>query len=326
MRTRAQAKEAAAAGEADAPALKGRGRARTELAQADTARDGVAAAAQSVAVTAVRMVGLDEGLYALRVGEIDGTADEVAGMTVPAAQVGAPFAEDGNGVEIVAAFPGRGPWIGREGGTVILRSPPGGGYIVVTAYGHPDQSAVSLALDLSRLDRPSAADEEGARSTTTSAGVAGSQAQGQEVPTEILLHIERAGDRLFPGRGWVGALGRKLRIEAFSIRPLARIAPADIEFKGFLPRGGETQWVQGGVICGTRGRRLPLIGFAVRMAPQLSGRFDVIYQGSFFGGGISSPYRNGQPCRAATADDPLEAINLRIVERTTDSDKGPPAG
>src|SRR5438105_7606600 len=217
--------------------------------------------------------------------------------------------------------------LAARGGTVILRSPPGGGYVVVTAYGHPEQPAISLALDLSRLDHPPAADEEGARSTTgiASAGVAGPQGQGQEIPTEVLLHIERAGDRLFPGRGWVGALGRKLRIEAFSIRPLARIAPADIEFKGFLPRGGETQWVQGGVICGTRGRRLPLIGFAVRMAPQLSGRFDVVYQGSFFGGGISSPYRNGQPCRAVTADDPLEAINLRIVGRPTDPDKAPPA-
>src|SRR6266478_2354567 len=149
---------------------------------------------------------------------------------------------------------------------------------VVTAYGRPEQSAVSLTLDLSRLDRPPAAGEEELRTTIgiASGGVAASQDQTQDVPTEILLHIERAGDRLFPGRGWVGALGRKLRIEAFSIRPLERIAPTDIEMKGFLPRGGETQWVQGGVMCGTRGRRLPLIGFAVRMAPQLAGRFDVI--------------------------------------------------
>ncbi len=155
--------------------------------------------------------------------------------------------------------------LAARGGTVILRSPPGGGYVVVTAYGHAEQSAVSLALDLSRLDRPPAADEEARTTTgTPTAGVAGPHGQGQEVPTEILLHIERAGDRLFPGRGWVGALGRKLRIEAFSIRPMERIAPADIEFKGFLPRGGETQWVQGGVICGTRGRRLPLIGLPRR--------------------------------------------------------------
>ena len=116
MRTRAQAKEAAAAGEADSAASKRRSRAPAELAQAGTARHGVATEPQPVAVTAVRMMSLDEGLYALRVGEIGGTADEIAGMAVPAAQVGAPFAEDGNGVEIVACFPGRGPWIGREGG------------------------------------------------------------------------------------------------------------------------------------------------------------------------------------------------------------------
>ena len=115
MRTRAQAKETAAAGEADAPSSR-RGRVRAELGQAGTAHDGVGTEPQSVAVTAVRMVGLDEGLYALRIGEIDGAAGEVAGMTVPAAQIGAPFAEDGNGVEIIASFPGRGLWIGREGG------------------------------------------------------------------------------------------------------------------------------------------------------------------------------------------------------------------
>ena len=110
---------------------------------------------------------------------------------------------------------------------------------------------------------------------------------GREVPTEILLHIERAGDRLFPGRGWVGALGRKLRIEAFSIRPLERLAPADVEMKGFLPNNGETPWVPGGTLCGTRGRGLPLTGFAVRVVAPQAERFEVAYQGSFFAGGIS---------------------------------------
>src|SRR5205823_4427344 len=95
MRTRAQAKEAAAAGEADTTASKRRSGARAELAQAGTAPHGVAAEPQPVAVTAVRMLSLDEGLYALRVAEIGGTADEIAGMAVPAAQVGGPFAEDG---------------------------------------------------------------------------------------------------------------------------------------------------------------------------------------------------------------------------------------
>ena len=283
---------------------------------------------QSVAVTAVRMLRVEEGLYALRVGEITGNLGEIAGMAVPAAQVSAPFAEDGNGVEIVASFPGRGPWLGKDGGTVILRSPVGGGHLMVTVYGEPGQRASELLLDLQRLDGPG----NGVKAAAPGiAGPSGRQAvaaaaDGVDTPTEILLHIERAGDRLFPGRGWVGALGRRMRIEAFSIRPLERLVPEDLEMKGFLPNGGETPWVPGGLLCGTRGRGLPLIGFAIRVAPQQADRFEVVYQGSFFAGGISQMHRNGDPCRAATADDPLEAINVRLIERGVDPEGRSPAG
>lgn len=274
-----------------------------------------AAEAPSVAVTAVRMLRLDEGLYALRVGRIGGRPGEISGMVVPVAQVSVPFAEDGNGAEIVASFPRRGPWLEQEGGTVILRAPIGGGYVVVTVYGQLGEPANVPALDLRRLDGGNA---EPVSETAAPAGAAAespSAGEPREIATEILLHIERAGDRLFPGRGWVGALGRKLRIEAFSIRPLERLAPVDIEIKGYLPNGSETQWVHGGILCGTRGRRLPLTGFAVRLAPHLNDRFEVSYQGSFFTGGISGVHRNGEPCRPAADDDPLEALNIRLMER-----------
>jgi hypothetical protein len=269
------------------------------------------------------MLKLDEGLYALRVGRIGGSPGEISGMAVPIAHVSAPFAEDGNGVEIVASFPRKGPWLEQEGGTLIIRSPVGGGYVMVTVYAQPGEPTSTPALDLQRLDRP---DEGAAPETGQPAGDAPTvTGEPRDVATEILLHIERAGDRLFPGRGWVGALGRKLRIEAFSIRPLERLSPADLEFKGFLPNGNETQWVHGGILCGTRGRRLPLTGFAVRVAPHLADRFEVIYQGSFFSSGISAVHRNGEPCRVLTGDDPLEAINIRLVERAAGSEAVDPA-
>jgi hypothetical protein len=270
------------------------------------------------------MLKLDEGLYALRVGRIAGEPREISGMAVPVAHVSAPFAEDGNGVEIVAAFPRKGPWLEREGGTVIIRSPMGGGYVIVTVYGQPGEPASVPALEPRRLDR--AEEGEPAAAATSTTGNTSASGEPREVATEILLHIERAGDRLFPGRGWVGALGRKLRIEAFSIRPLERLAPADIEFKGFLPNGNETQWVHGGVLCGTRGRRLPLTGFAVRVAPHLADRFEVTYQGSFFTSGISGVQRNGEPCRVLTGDDPLEAMNIRLIERTAGPERANLAG
>ncbi len=109
-----------------------------------------------------------------------------------------------------------------------------------------------------------------------------------------------------------------MRIEAFSIRPLEGLAPADIEMKAFLPNGDETPWVPGGVFCGTRGQGLPLTGFAVRVVPQRADRFEVVYQGSFFADGISQMYQNGAACRAATDDDPLEAINVRVIEHVVE--------
>ena len=272
---------------------------------------------QSVAVTTVRMLRVDEGLHVLRVGEIGGNLGEIAGMAVPAAQVSVPFAEDGNGVEIVASFPGRGPWLGKNGGTMIVRSPIGGGHLIVTVYGEPGQTG-ELSLDLRRLDGSgNGLHEAGPAGARATSGQVSAPAEARDTPTEILLHIERIGDRLFPGRGWVGALGRRMRIEAFSIRPLERLVPTDIEMKGFLPNGGETPWVPGGVLCGTRGRGLPLTGFAVRVVPQQAEWFEVAYQGSFFAGGISQTHQNGDPCRSATADDPLEAINVRLIERGT---------
>jgi hypothetical protein len=274
------------------------------------------------------MLRVDEGLYALRIGAIAGTLGEIAGMVVPVAQISAPFAEDGNGVEIIAAYPRQGPWLDKEGGTVVLRSPAGGGLVVVTVYGGAEQQTSELALDLQRLDGPGNGGAEAARSTARPAAAGSTQAatEARDIPTEILLHIERAGDRLFPGRGWVGALGRRMRIEAFSIRPLERLAPADIEMKGFLPNNGETAWVPGGTLCGTRGRGLPLTGFAVRVVAAQAERFEVVYQGSFFAGGISQTHQNGAPCRAVTADDPLEAINVRLIERVAEPEGTATAG
>jgi hypothetical protein len=274
----------------------------------------------SVTVTAVNLLQVGEGLYALRIGEITATPATIGGMTVPAAQVCVPPGGDADGVEIIASYPGSGPWFGMAGGTVILRSPPGGGEVIVTVYCAPGQNATGPSIDLQRIDGPEDV-AGGADSTLIAANpIARQPAHGvtRDVPTEILLHIERAGDRLFPGRGWVGALGRRMRIEAFSIRPLERIEPANIEMKGFLPNGGETPWIQGGALCGTRGQGLPLIGFAVRIAPGCADRFDVVYQGSFFDSGISDPCENGDPCLASVADDPLEAVNVRLIERGGD--------
>ncbi len=162
MRTTGEATVSAPATARSAPPRR---RSRVE-GPADTAPESppqpAAAEPAAVAVAAVRMVRVDEGLYALRVGELTGAVSEVGGMVVPVAQVSAPFAEDGNGIEIVASFPRRGSWIERTGGTQILRSPAGGGYVVVTVYADAQAQHTSPTIDLQRLDGPVGAFEQAA--------------------------------------------------------------------------------------------------------------------------------------------------------------------
>jgi len=258
---------------------------------------------------AASLVRLEEGLYALGIGPMPGLPDCSPLVALPAILLSAPPAGRNGCVEIIGTSGDAAGWVGYDGGTVVVKSPPGGGYLWVTAYGPPECAMALPLVEPRRLDRPCS---RGAPLPQLDAVI-----EPDEIPTEIVLHMERIGDQRFAGQGWIGNRGRKLRIEAFSIRPTERLAASDIEFKGLGPNGRETPWVTDAKLCGTRGQHLPLTGFAVRLAPHVGDRFDVLYQGAFFESGVAGPHRNGTLCISAIADDPLEAINVRVIRRAT---------
>jgi hypothetical protein len=107
------------------------------------------------------------------------------------------------------------------------------------------------------------------------------------------------------GQGWVGNRGKRLRIEAFSIRPIETLTPRDIEFMALGPNRRQTPWVTDAKLCGTWGRGMPLTGFAIRLAAHAQEQFDVVYEGAFFESGVVGPYRNGELCIPPIGDDPL---------------------
>ena len=259
-----------------------------------------------------RVIRLEPGLYAVSIGAIADAAQALAGVMVPAIQLAAPPSDEFDPVEIVATTGDLQPWLGPEGGAAVVRAPTGGGNLLITTYGTPEQVLLPLEIVIRRLDR--LAPEDGRAAVPIHAAAPARAAPEREIPTEIGMHIERVGDRRFAGQGWVGNRGQKLRIEAFSINPTEGLSPADIEYMAFGPNGRETPWVSEGKMCGTRGRGLPLTGFAVRLAPHLRERYAVTYQGAFFSGAVVGPVESGEPCTSTVADDPLEAINLRLVE------------
>jgi Clostridial hydrophobic W len=261
------------------------------------------------------VVRLDQGLYALEIGGTPALPGQNSGLPLPAIQVSAPPSGKDPWVEIIGTSGDVASWIGHDGGTVVVKSPAGGGEVWVTAYGLAEHAVVPPHVEARRLDHPRS---NGAATGSPSIVTEPDEiivTEPDEIGTEIVLHVERLGDRSFPGRGWVGNRGRKLRIEAFSIRPAETLAARDIEFKALGPNGRQTPWVTDAKLCGTRGQGLPLTGFAIRLAPHVGDRFDAIYEGAFFESGVVGPYRNGALCIPAIADDPLEAINVRVIRR-----------
>jgi DNA end-binding protein Ku len=137
----------------------------------------------------------------------------------------------------------------------------------------------------------------------------------QDVGAEILLHIMGLGDRRYVEPGWAGNPGSRRQIEALSVRPREGLAASAVEFRVFAQEGRATAWVSNGNYAGTRGRNLPLTGFAVRSAGELGERLQIEYEGSFFEGGVVGPKRNGELCVSTVADDPLEAVRITITDR-----------
>ena len=259
------------------------------------------------------LVALEHGVYALEVGENSCLRGLVSKLRVPVVQVSAPRGEGDRTAEIIGTS-GRGDtWLGAEGGTAIVKSPPGGAYVLVTVYGLPAQVVCVPDIQVRRLDPPPSLDRPINGAVLRSIDRAD---EPEEIGSEIVLHVERLGDRRFAGKGWVGNRGKKLRIEAFSIRPVDTLLARDIEFKALGPKGRQTPWVTDAKLCGTRGQGLPLTGFAIRLAPHVAERLDVVYHGSFFESGVVGPHRNGELCIPPITDDPLEAINVRLIRRS----------
>jgi hypothetical protein len=200
--------------------------------------------------TMAHLVALEQGLYALEIGSSPCMLGQVSSLKVPAVHVSALRNERERSAEIIGSSGPGDSWLDRERGTVIVKSPAGGAHVPVTAYGLPAQAVSVPDIHVRRLDRsrPNGA-------TPRSTDPAGYPAdEPEEIGSEIILHMEQLGDRRFPGKGWVGSRGKKLRIEAFSICPVDLLRARDIEFKALGPKGRQTPWVTDAKLCGTRGQ------------------------------------------------------------------------
>ena len=187
---------------------------------------------------------------------------------------------------------------GRDGATLLLNS--------IRVAG--DTQAFDIQVD--RLDAQQVAGSPAAAEPTAPAAPA-----LPSLKLKLGLHLLRQGDVDFVDAEWAGRAGSGVWIESFSIVPLEEISAAEIEYKGLAANGFETPWLSDGASCGTRGVNIPLIGFAIRLKGSSAQIHDCEYSAVFRSGTVVGPSRNGVPCRSKVANDPLDAIQVRIVKR-----------
>ena len=276
-----------------------------------------------------KLISLEEGFYAFTLPGDRVGSGIAPGFVVPAIHISAPPRRP-EAMEIIDLFGRSAEWIGAGQPTLFVRAPAGGGVALVTAYPARDPRSPPLQLEIRRLDHVGFAAAAVNSAATGRAGLARQLpfatiflaepipvvADAEPLPIEILLHMRRRGDVRFVDAPWAGRLGPGLWIESFTILPQQRPAAAAIEYKGLTAAGVETDWLSCGSACGSRGMDTPLVGFAVRQkAGSADQVFDCEYSGYFQSGARVGPCRNGAPCLSATANDPLEGMQLRILER-----------
>ncbi|HEX3864670.1 MAG TPA: hypothetical protein VHY35_23550 [Stellaceae bacterium] len=271
-----------------------------------------------------RLVRLDPGFYAfgLSAGSVWPTA--VSGFAVPAVQVAtSPTDNDGGQIEITDSFGRAGAWLGGRHRMLFVKAPAGGGSALVTAYLARDLDTTPLEVEVRRLASAHAAEALTMPGTmpapvlmTLKLGDPNAGSTPQRVRLDIVAHIRSRGDMRFIDTPWVGRAGAGLWIEAFTVVPRDTSLTTALEYKGLTAQGAETPWIGGGTPCGTTGRGLPLIGFAVRQKAGIRDMLlDCEYSGYFQSGAVVGPSRNGAPCRSTADNDPLEGIQLRVIKR-----------
>jgi hypothetical protein len=263
------------------------------------------------------LVRLEPGFYAFRLVHATGWSRAGLGFAVPVVQVSELSGPDAT-LEIRDPEGGSRSWLGGSHQVLFVKA-PGGGTALITGYLARDPEASPLRLDVFRIGgdaRSLPAQDAGAPLLTLDLSGDDSGPWPRPVTVHVLTHIRGRGDVRFFDAPWAGRLGPGQWIEAFTLAPRPSHIAMALEYKGLMAGGNETPWLPCGTPCGTSGRSIPLLGFAIRQrASPGDMRYDCEYSGYFASGATAGPARNGAPCRSPAESDPLEGLQIAITRR-----------
>jgi glycosyltransferase involved in cell wall biosynthesis len=267
--------------------------------------------APSALIASAEILSLQQGLYLVSINAATPTAvGAKRRLQAPAAHVGLGPGHGAGQVEFLSHTRHGDQWLCYPEDRVVVRVIDGEADVLVTTL----QVDVSAQLYVSVQRLGGGASQTSAQVSALPGALQAPQG-GKGLKFQITAHVCRRGDLVFLDPIWAGCVGEALPIEAFDIVPRQILRPDQIEYRGVLLDGSETPWMDGGGLCGSRGKATSLTGFAVRLKGDAAQSFDCVYTGAFVSGQRVGPLSNGMACLSPISDDPLEAIQLAIYQR-----------
>ena len=152
------------------------------------------------------------------------------------------------------------------------------------------QESAVLSVDLRKLDIKEQTVGAGARLAAADDGLledrVASDPAARVLPIRVLVHVQNTGDLEFT-RSWAGRTDERLWIEAFTASCMEPDAADLIEYRGVTADGFSTPWLSNELLCGSRGRGMPLTAFAIRIKPEAVEQYECVYRGRFASGAVS---------------------------------------
>jgi hypothetical protein len=138
-------------------------------------------------------------------------------------------------------------------------------------------------------------------------------AGGVAPPASLTVHLPGRGD-VTNDRALVGGVrGSGNVLQGFALQ--RKQGPADeLQYRALLHDTVWTEWMPAGSYVGSRGKGLPIRGFAVRLRGDMASRFVCSYAGAFFRCDDVVRVNDGGECRAPN-DAELEAIHIMLRPR-----------
>lgn len=256
-----------------------------------------------IQVTA-QLIAMRAGLYALELAPI-ATTRAKGGMLLPCARIDPlPDSEAETHVAWLTAspllLPGSYPAFVRVGGEA------------------------SLLLTIYKLAGPSAAPELRIRYMGALAGGVPEPVDTQDsLPLSLSVHAERYGDITVSGGAWAAAPGAASAIEGFAVQLEGDLPGDALEYQAILGRDWASPWTAGGDYCGSRGLALPLVGVRMRLKGNYAESHRMLVWARFSQAGEKGPFED--EAAFATVDDVLVGLRVALIEKTTPTEKPPPA-